>query len=206
MFFPDANEAVKKFAFPEDCHPLVGVLYKKSNQMTRPISAFETRKAGRDRIKIIVDVECEEDQYVKVVLNSKIRLRKGVVFASSEQFQFRPDGSCSTRVFADIPGTTREVSHRFAPTTWKRWTRQETLGVNDQLWLRKQLDVIQEWLEDPTTVRLDMFRCSRVLTDEDDAIDLVIAGNPQLKKDLRAGLETAGATFLREEATAFSVQ
>jgi len=170
MFFQIGNTHVCVVDETKVPH-LFCVAITKSKNFKRGISCFKTAQGVR--INLYTYPKGEPFPWIAITTEWH---RDG--FVVEEDFHLVSDGSGAIYTSAEFRSATGAVI--------RRTESEEKHGPGEFLrseWLRGQFDVLAEWLTDKETVRVDPYDLNRVLGDEDDEVDLILATNIAIVDD-----------------------
>jgi len=148
-------------------HPIFRAAVEKSNKLARPISRFRTAEG----VSIGIHTHLHPDRQFLVVGIG----RKNDEIEIKEDYHLYADGSCHVSVTGWITSTTGWAKHHL--DRYEKYTKEDALNTDGWPWLRMQLDTIERWLRDERTVRVDPYQPERILTEEEDEVDRVLARN-----------------------------
>jgi len=102
-------------------------------------------------------------------------------FVVEEGYNLIADGSCTINISVEFRSATRAAIRRTSEE------RHESEALRSA-WLREQFDVLATWLTDERTLRVDPYDHNRVLGDEDDEVDCILATNIAMVDDFEEKL------------------
>jgi hypothetical protein len=153
------------------------VAITKSKDFKRGISCFRTAQGVK--INLYTYPKGDPLPWIAIVTEWS---RDG--FLVEESYRLVSDGSCTIDVSTEFRSATKEAI--------RRTKSEEKYGPNEffrSAWLRGQLDVLATWLTDKETVRVDPYDPNRILGDDDDDVDRLLATNIAVVDDFVEKLE-----------------
>lgn len=167
-------------------HRLCDIVIKKSSNLSRTISYYRTAQ-GRI-IKIFLYLGGKDPSIIVEIS------RATEEFRIEEDYSLFPDGSCTIQITVNITGTTG-----FAHYTLEKCEKPK-LGLTleeprfeNWKWLRNQLDIIADWLEDEKTVRIAPYT-GKILTKDWTDADLSLERNLDALGKIRENLHNTSFT------------
>ena len=179
-------------------HRIFDVAIQKSNNLRRRISVFRTSSGKEIGLDFHPD---EKESYIT------IGITKGTeeFFLEETYYLFLKSGECQISILSHVRSSTGWACHNFQ--TDKKYSAEDTLGSEYWPWLRMQLDVLVQWLEDLKTVRVNPYHPEIVLTEEEKDIDRYFSSTTKALDKYRIDLALTplklGINEVRESTISF---
>ncbi len=149
-------------------HRILGIALQRCNGLKRRISCFRHRSAGI--ISLYAYKGTLEESRIVIKLHSGAPLYDYPKYRYSleEEYWLYPYvGSAELMTHSEIRSLTGKAIHTFRGKR-KYYTGKE---ISESQWIRKQLNVVANWLADPELKRVDPYYQDRVLEGEETEED-----------------------------------